>query len=69
MPFFFKFLALVTVIFNNFSRPKSGFKVDFISQLKNESDFWKIHGILIPSIHDSMNLPKVEFIAYIYNLL
>ena len=26
--------------------------------IRNEFDFWKVH--------DSMNLPKIEFIAYIY---
>ena len=38
---------------------------------------WKVHGIMntsgllqeTRSIHDSMNLPKIEFIAYIYILL
>ena len=57
--------------------------------LRNEFDFWKVHGILntsgilqsyrearmasltlqeTRSIHDSINLPKIEFIAYIYIL-
>ena len=36
---------------------------DFLSKrhyLKNEFEFWKVH--------DFMNLPKIEFIAYIYIL-
>ena len=55
-----------------------------ISHLRNEFHFWKVHGIMntsgllqsstltlqeTGSIHDSMNLPKIEFIAYIYILL
>ena len=57
--------------------------------LRNEFDFWKVHGIMITSgllqskwipkgftltlqetrsIHDSMNIPKIEFITYIYIL-
>ena len=55
--------------------------------LRNECNFWKVHGIMNTSglvqskcspkgftltlqetlsIHDSMNLPKIEFITYIY---
>ena len=37
-----------------------------VRHLRNEFDFWKVHGIM--SIHDSMNLTKIEFIAYIYIL-
>ena len=58
--------------------------------LRNEFDFWRVHGIrntlgLLPSkssrkcfmltlreppsIYDSRNLPKIEFIAYIHILL
>ena len=58
--------------------------------LRNEFDFWKVHGIMntsgllqskwspkgvmltlqeARSIHESMNLPKIEFITYIYILL
>ena len=61
----------------------------FLKYLRNEFDFWKVHGIMntsgllqskcspkgftltlqdTRSIHDSMNLPKIEFIAYIYIL-
>ena len=50
--------------------------------LRNEFNFWKVHGIMntsgllqskltlqeTRSIHDSMNLPKIEFITYIYIL-
>ena len=44
--------------------------------LKNEFSFWNVQGILntsgllqeIRSIHDSMNIPKIEFIAHIYIL-
>ena len=57
--------------------------------LRNEFNFWKVHGIMNSSglvqskwslkgftltlqetwsIHDSMNLPKIEFITYIYIL-
>ena len=45
--------------------------------LRNEFDFWNVHGIMniwgllqeTRSIHDCMNIPKIEFIAYIYILL
>ena len=48
--------------------------------LRNEFNFWNVHGIMntsgllqtvqgTQSIHDSMNIPKIEFIAYIYILL
>ena len=48
--------------------------------LRNEFNFWNVHGIMntscllqtlkeIRSIHDSVNRPKIEFIAYIYILL
>ena len=61
-----------------------------IFYLRNEFDFWNVHGIMnisgllqnkwspmgstvtlqgTLSIHDSMNIPKIEFIAYIYILL
>ena len=62
-----------------------------ILYLRNEFNFWKVHGIMntsghlhlsksspkgftltlqvTRSIHVSMNLPKIEFIAYIYILL
>ena len=38
---------------------------------RNEFDFWNIHGIIhtlheTRSIHDSMNRPKIEFIANFY---
>ena len=50
--------------------------------LKNKFDFWNVHGVMNTSgflrftltlqetlsIHDSMNRPKIEFIAYIYIL-
>ena len=44
--------------------------------LRNEFDFWYVHGIMntsgllqeTRSIHDSMNIPKIEFITYIYIL-
>ena len=49
---------------------------------RNEFDFWKAHGIMntsgllqsmftlqeTRSIHDSMNIPKIEFITYFYIL-
>ena len=48
-------------------------------KLRNEFDFWNVYGTLscscsgftltlqeTRSIHDSMNIPKIEFIAYIY---
>ena len=47
--------------------------------LRNEFNFWNVHGIMntsglrasltlheTRSIHDSMNIPKIEFITYIY---
>ena len=42
--------------------------------LRNEFNFWNVHGIMntsghTRSIHDSMNIPNVECIAYIYILL
>ena len=63
--------------------------MNYVVDLRNELDFWKVHGIMntsgllqskwspkgftltlqdIRSIHDSTNLPKIEFIAYIYIL-
>ena len=58
------------------------FEVHVPVYLRNEFDFWKFHGIMnisrllqsktlqeTRSIHDTMNLPKVEFIVYIYILL
>ena len=51
--------------------------------LRNEFNFWNVHGIMntsgllqsklltlqeTQSIHDSMNIPKIEFITYIYIL-
>ena len=41
---------------------------------RSEFDLWNVHGIMntlqeTQSIHDSMNIPKIEFIAYIYILL
>ena len=52
--------------------------------LGNELDFWNVHGIMntwvactkgftltlqeTRSVHDSMNRPNIEFIAYIYIL-
>ena len=37
--------------------------------LRNEFNFWNVHGIMkTRSIHDSMNIPKVEIITYIYIL-
>ena len=32
--------------------------------LRNEFDFWNVHGIIC--IHDCMNRPKIENINYIY---
>ena len=45
--------------------------------LRNEFNFWNVRGIMntlgllqeIQSIHDSMNITKIEFVAYIYILL
>ena len=45
----------------------------FGKHLRNEFDFWQVRGILgftltlqeTRSIHDSTNLPKIEFITYI----
>ena len=47
--------------------------VVFFSYLRNELNFWNVHGIMntsgfLPearSIHDSMNRAKIEFIFYI----
>ena len=51
--------------------------------LRNEFNFWNVHGIMntsgllqglhvnfarTQSTHDSMNIPKIEFITYIYIL-
>ena len=65
-------------------------QLSYFVHLRNEFDFWKVHGIMNTSghlkskwspkgftltlkddqsIHGSMNLPKIEFIAYIYILL
>ena len=43
-------------------------------QLRNEFKFWNVHGVMntssllqeTQSIHDSMNISKIEFIAYMY---
>ena len=66
------------------------FKVADLVSLRNEFNFWNVHGIMntsgllqnkrsledfkltlqeTRSIHDSMNRPKLEFIAYINILL
>ena len=45
--------------------------------IRNKFDFWNVHGIMntsgplhgTRSIHDSVNGPKIEFIAYIHILL
>ena len=49
----------------------------FKTHFRNEFNFWKVHEIMNTSgsckvsefARDSMNLPKIEFIAYIYILL
>ena len=49
---------------------------ELFPHLRNEFIFWNVHGIMNTSglvqetriIHDSMNIPKIEFIAYIYIL-
>ena len=50
-----------------------------VSHLRNEFHFWHVNGIMnnlgllqeTRSIHDSMNIPEIKFIAYIlhYNLI
>ena len=68
------------------TKPKAHNVISICHYLRNEFDFWKVHGIMntwgllqskwgftltlqdTRSIHDSMNLPKIEFIAYIYIL-
>ena len=68
------------------------FLKEYREDLRNEFDFWKVHGIMNISrflqskgrlkgftltlqetrstcIHDTVNLPKIEFIIYIYILL
>ena len=53
----------------------SGIKKKIVN-LGNEFDFWKVHGIMntsgllqeTRSIHDSMNISKMEFNTYIYIL-
>ena len=60
-------------------------KIHKLRFLRNKFDFWNVHGIMntsdlllrrasltsqeTRSIHDSMDRPKIEFIAYIYILL
>ena len=52
-------------------------KVNGIMNTSGLLHLWKVNGIMntsgllqkTRSIHDSMNLPKSEFIAYIYMLL
>ena len=46
-----------------------------IGYLRNEFNFWNVHCSDVlqsmqesRSIHDSMNIPKIKFIAYIYIL-
>ena len=52
-----------------------------LNYLRNEFNFWNVHGIMntsgllqsntlqeTRSIHDSMNIPKIEIITYIYIL-
>ena len=57
----------------------------WLEYLRSEFKFWNVHGIMntsgllqskrmltlqeTRSIHDSMNIPKIEFIAYIYILI
>ena len=46
----------------------------FVKYLRKEFNFWNGHGImttsgLLQSIHDSMNIPTIKVIAYIYSLL
>ena len=45
----------------------------FVKYLKKEFNFWNGYGImttgLLQSIHDSMNIPTIKVIAYIYILL
>ena len=71
-------MTWIWILHNNVKAPK--FVYHGILQrnyLRNEFDFWKVHRIMntsgllqeTRSIHDSMNLPKIEFIAYIYILL
>ena len=59
-------------------KPMSGLLI--VGFLRNEFDFCNVHGIMNTlgllqslrdnqSIYDSMNIPKIEFIAYIYILL
>ena len=69
---------------------KEGPFANYLKYLRNEFNFWYVHGIMntegllqtkwsrkgftltlqeTRSIHGSMNIPKIEFIAYIYILL
>ena len=58
--------------------PVSCNDIQALNYLTNEFNFWKVRGIMntsglgkvseLRSIHDSMNLPKIEFITYIYIL-
>ena len=40
-----------------------------VREIKNTSGLCKVSKQETQSIHDSMNRPKIEFIAYIYILL
>ena len=59
-------------IFPEQTAPKQPHQRHFVCSydyLRNEFNFWK--GLMLTlqetrSIHDSMNIPKIEFIAYIY---
>ena len=64
-----------------FQRTLRSFRAMACIYLRNKFKFWNVHGIMntsgllqstlqeTRSIHDSMNIPKIEFIAYIYILL
>ena len=46
--------------------------IQFLECSWNHEYFWSLAKLTLqetPSIHDSMNIPKIEFIAYIYILL
>ena len=72
-------LSLFLKLLNKFDNTWYSCKIFY---LRNEFNFWKVHGIMntsglaqssltlqeTRSIHDSMNLTKIEFIAYIYIL-
>ena len=53
------------------------FIVTEYAALRDEFNFLNVHGIMntfgllqeTRSMHDSMNIPKIEFIAYVYILL